>query len=169
MTRSQAVISSLAIRRLLVATILIAGMLGDPCGDAVAQTAPFSNALTGDWGAVRSGLLSHGVSFQAFYTGEAMGTISGGIRTKATYLHDLDLKLTVDGQRLIGWPAASLFVYGLSGHGGHPDDFVGDAQGVSDIAAPAGWRLFEAWIQQNAFENRLSVLFGQYDLSGHLG
>ena len=123
--------------RLLVATILIAGALGDPCRDAVAQTAPFSNALTGDWGGVRSELLNHGVSFQAVYTGEAVGTILGGIRTKATYLDDLDLKLTVDGQRLIGWPGASLFVYGLSTHGGHPDDFVGDAQGVSDIAAPS--------------------------------
>src|SRR6266850_2181620 len=57
---------------------------------------------------------------------EAVGNISGGIRTKATYLDDLDLKLTVNGQRLIGWSGATLFVYGLSTHGGNPDDFVGD-------------------------------------------
>ena len=110
-------------------------------------------------------MLSHGVSLEPLYTGEAVGNISGGIKTKATYLDDLDLKLTVDGQQLIGWPGARLFVYGLSTHGGNPDDFIGDAQGVSNIVAPAGWRLFEAWIEQNAFEDRLSVLFGQYDLS----
>src|SRR5213078_1150324 len=108
---------SLAIRPFLVATILIAGTFGVPLERAVAQTAPVSNALTGDWGGIRSALLSHGVSFEALYTGEAVGNISGGIRTKATYLDDLDLKLKVDGQRLMGWPGARLFVYGLSTHG----------------------------------------------------
>ncbi len=158
-------IASLAGRRLIVQAIVLASTLGGSAERGVAQTAPFSNTLTGDWGGVRSQLLSHGISLGAFYTGEAVGNVSGGIRTKATYLDDLDLKLTVDGQRLIGWPGVTLFVYGLSTHGGNPDDFVGDAQGVSDIAAPAGWRLSEAWIQQNAFEDRLSVLFGQYDLN----
>jgi len=159
------VIASLAGRRLIVQAIVLASTLGGSAERGVAQTAPFSNTLTGDWGGVRSELLSRGVLLEALYTGEAVGNISGGIRTKATYLDDLDLKLTVNGQRLIGWSGATLFVYGLSTHGGNPDDFVGDAQGVSSIAAPAGWRLFEAWIQQNAFEDRLSVLFGQYDLS----
>jgi len=159
------VIVSLPGRRFLVQAIVLASTLAGSVERGVAQTAPFSNTLTGDWGGVRSELLSRGVLLEALYTGEAVGNISGGIRTKATYLDDLDLKLTVNGQRLIGWSGATLFVYGLSTHGGNPDDFVGDAQGVSSIAAPAGWRLFEAWIQQNAFEDRLSVLFGQYDLS----
>ena len=158
-------IVSLPGRRFLVQAIVLASTLAGSVERGVAQTAPFSNTLTGDWGGVRSELLSRGVLLEALYTGEAVGNISGGIRTKATYLDDLDLKLTVNGQRLIGWSGATLFVYGLSTHGGNPDDFVGDAQGVSSIAAPAGWRLFEAWIQQNAFEDRLSVLFGQYDLS----
>jgi porin len=153
----------LGIRILLVATMLIAGTLGASLERASAQTAPFSDALTGDWGGLRSALLARGVSLEAFYTGEAVGNISGGISTKATYLDDLDLKLKVDG-RPIGWPGATLFVYGLATHGGNPEDFVGDAQGVSNITAPTGWRLFEAWIEQNAFEDRLSVLFGQYDL-----
>jgi len=155
----------LAIRPLLVATILIAGTFGVSVGRAFGQTAPFSDALTGDWGGARSALLSRGVSFEPVYTGEAVGNISGGIKTKATYLDDLDLKLRVDGQRLIGWPGATLFVYGLATHGDNPDGFVGDVQGVSNITAPNGWRLFEAWIEQNAFEDRLSVLFGQYDLN----
>ena len=148
-----------------MATFVIAGAFGQPSQAANVQTAPFPDALTGDWGGLRSELLHHGLSFQGVYTGEAVGNISGGIRTKATYLDDFDLKLAVNSQRLIGWPGATLFVYGLATHGGNPSDFVGDVQGVSDIAAPVGWRLFEAWIQQNAFANRLSVLFGQYDLN----
>src|SRR5262249_552149 len=58
-----------------------------------------------------------------------------------------------------------LFVNGLGTHGGHPSSLVGDAQGVSNLEAPAGWQLYEAWIQQNLFENRGSALVGRYDLN----
>src|SRR6266481_5946400 len=99
------------------------------------------------------------------YDGEAVSDMSGGLRRGATYLGILNLHLTVDAQRLVGWPGATVFLYGLGIHGGHPSTFVGDAQGVSNIEAPAGWRLEEAWVQQNLFGHRFSVLFGQYDLN----
>jgi porin len=59
----------------------------------------------------------------------------------------------------------TLFVEGLNIHGGHPSRFVGDAQGVSSLEGPAQWMLYEGWIQQNLFENRLSILVGRYDLN----
>jgi len=68
-------------------------------------------------------------------------------------------------ERLVSWRGATIFLYGLGIHGGQPDDFAGDAQGVSDIAAPPRWTLEEAWIQQNLLGNRLSVLAGRYDLN----
>lgn len=45
-----------------------------------------------------------------------------------------------------------------------PCHFVGDAQGVSNIEAPAKWKLEEGWIQQNLFGNHFPALFGRYDL-----
>jgi len=91
--------------------------------------------------------------------------MSGGLRRGATYLANFNLQLTVDAQRLVGWPGVTFFVYGLGIYGGRPSTFVGDAQGVSNIEAPVGWRLEEAWLQQNLFGNRFSVLFGRYDLN----
>jgi porin len=67
--------------------------------------------------------------------------------------------------RLLGWPGATLFLDGLSTHGGHPSRFAGDAQGVSSLEAPARWTLEEGWIEQNLFGNQLSLLVGRYDLN----
>src|SRR5438128_1291691 len=100
------------------------------------------------------------------YDGEGFANTSGGLRRGGNYLGNLNLQLTVDAQRLMGWPGATVFLYGLGIHGGHPSgDFVGDAQGVSNIEAPAKWKLEEGWIQQNLFGNRFSALFGRYDLN----
>ena len=106
-----------------------------------------------------------GIQFGIRYDGEMFINASGGLRRGTTYLGNLNLQLTVDAQRLVGWPGATLFLYGLGIHGGHPSTFVGDAQGVSNIEAPTKWKLEEGWIQQNLFGNRFSVLFGRYDLS----
>jgi porin len=66
--------------------------------------------------------------------------------------------------RLVGWHGARFFVYVLDTHGGAPSGLVGDVQGVSNLEAPPGVRLEEAWLQQNVFADRLSLLAGRYDL-----
>lgn len=141
------------------------GAAPDPSAtSAQPQTSPWSQ-LSKAWDSLRNQLSNHGVQFGIRYDGEAFADISGGLRRGATYLGNFNLQLTVDAQRLVGWPGATVFLYGLGIHGGHPSTFVGDAQGVSNIEAPAAWRLEEAWIQQNLFGNRFSVLFGRYDLN----
>ena len=42
---------------------------------------------------------------------------------------------------------------------------VGDAQGTSNLEAPGGWQLYEAWLQQNLLDSRVSALLGRYDLN----
>ena len=99
------------------------------------------------------------------YTGEMVSTLSGGVRRKTVYLDNMDLTLTLDVERLLGWPGARVFVYGLGNRGGNPSSHVGDAQGVSDIEAFDTWKLFEAWVEQQLFDARLSLLLGLYNLA----
>jgi porin len=117
------------------------------------------------WNTLRTQLSDRGVQFGVRYDGEGFANISGGLRRGGNYLGNLNLQLTLDAQRLMGWAGGTVFLYGLGIHGGHPSNFVGDAQGVSNIEAPAKWKLEEAWIQQNFFGNRFSALFGRYDLN----
>ncbi len=118
------------------------------------------------WDRLHTQLSDRGAQFGIRYDGEGFADISGGMRRGGTYLGNLNLQLSLDGQRLISWPGVTLFLYGLGIHGGHPSGhFVGDAQGVSNLEAPAKWKLQEGWIQQNLFGNRFSALFGRYDLN----
>ena len=58
-----------------------------------------------------------------------------------------------------------MFVDLLASFGGHPSAYAGDIQGVSNIDAPAGVRIEEAWLQQNLLDGRLSLLAGRFDVS----
>ena len=130
-----------------------------------AQTSRWSQ-LTQAWDSLQKQLDNRGIQLGIRYDGEGFANTSGGLRRGGNYLGNLNLQLTVDAQRLMGWPGVTVFLYGLGIHGGHPSgDFVGDAQGVGNIEAPVGWRLEEAWIQQNLFGNRFSMLIGRYDLN----
>ena len=99
------------------------------------------------------------------YDGAAFADLAGGLRRGTTYLGTLRFQLTADGSRLAGVPGMTLFVAGLNIHGGHPSSFAGDAQGVSNLEGPARSMLYEGWIQQNLFRDRLSILAGRYDLN----
>src|SRR5579872_875455 len=105
------------------------------------------------------------VTCSVIYDGEALWNASGGLRTGAVYLGTLRLPVTVDGERLLGWRGMTFYAEGLAAHGGEPERWVGDAQGVSNLAAPGGAQLYEAWLQQNLLGNRVSVLAGRYDLN----
>jgi porin len=111
------------------------------------------------------GLLDRGIRPALTYDADLAANLSGGLRRGCTHLGAISLQLTADGERLLAWPGTTLFLYGLGTHGGQPDRRVGDAQGVSNIAAPAGWRLEEAWLQKNFLGNRASLLVGRYDLN----
>ena len=154
------------------------GALTDPDATLSASgTAPSSTTASGQpaaspwsgvinaWDAIHKQLDMSGIQLGIRYDGELFINASGGLRRGTTYLGNLNVQLTVDTQRLVGWPGATLFLYGLGIHGGHPSTFVGDAQGVSNIEAPAKWKLEEGWIQQNLFGNRFSMLIGRYDLN----
>ena len=114
---------------------------------------------------VKENLDDNGIHSTLIYDGEGFADISGGAERGATYLGNLNLELTIDLNKLVGWPGATFYVDGLNIHGGQPSQFAGDAQGVSSIAGPNKWTLEEAWIQQSLFSNRFSVLLGRYDLN----
>jgi porin len=136
-----------------------------PATVGFAQSFWQQSALTGDWGGLRRQLEDKGIKLDAVYTGDVFANVSGGIRRRSEYLGSGDVILTLNAEKLVGWRGATFYFYGLGNHGGNPSDNTGDAQGVSNIAAFNTWKLYEAWLQQNLFANRLSLLFGLYDLN----
>src|SRR5258705_10834253 len=148
--------------RLLAALIAACAALS-PLSHAVAQ-AP-GRALTGEWWGLRPAVFERGPRGGAAVVAESFANLEGGRRRDATFLDAIDFRLTLDGERAFGWPGLRVFTDALGTHGGNPSAFVGDAQGVSEIAGPSRWRLQEGWIQQSLAGGRLSLLAGRYDLS----
>jgi porin len=133
--------------------------------EGLAQSFWQRDTLTGHWGETRAQITNRGISLEAIYTGEVFSNLSGGLRRQTVYLDNVDLTLTLDAEKLVGWQGARFSVYGLGNQGGSPSDQVGDAQVISSIEAFDTWKLYEAWFQQNLFDHRLSILLGLYEVS----
>lgn len=108
---------------------------------------------------------SAGVTPTVIYDGDGFADAVGGLRRGTTYVGNLHLQATLDGEALFHVPGVTVFLNALGVHGGSPGDFSGDAQGVSNMAAPSEMKLYEAWLQWNLFSARLSILAGRYDLN----
>ena len=121
-------------------------------------------ALSGDWAGARPRLAAHGIEIQATYLGDTASVVSGG-RQRTLYLDNLDVTLTAHLDEAAGIPGATVFLYGLSNHGGDPSAGIGALQLVDNVEAPDAIKLYEAWWQQNLLEDRASLLVGLYDLS----
>lgn len=112
-----------------------------------------------------SGARAYG--FEAVYTADLLANVRGGIRHRAAYLDNLDLKLNVDGERALGWSNTCLFAYGLYNNGARfSEGIVGDSQDVSNIETDVrALRLFEAWVDHGFLDRRASLRAGLYDLN----
>ncbi len=133
--------------------------------DLSAQGIAQRSLLSGTWGGLRDKLGESGIMFSFNYTGEGFFNLSGGIKQGGTYLQSIDMILALDTRKLLSWKGGTIFLYGMANNGGKPSSFTGDAQGVSNIEAYSTIKLYEAWIQQDLFNNRLSLLAGFYDLN----
>jgi porin len=136
-----------------------------------ALLAGLSNAVlaapcqSSDWLELENTLRTQGITPTLTYDGDVASNLDGGTKRAATYGENLYLNILVDGGRLAGWSGVTLFFNGLYIHGGQPSAFVGDAQGVSNIAAPPALELYEGWFQYNSAGSHISVLAGRYDLN----
>jgi porin len=96
-----------------------------------------------------------------------MANVSGGMKRGTRALDNLDVIFALDGDKLIGAEGLSATLYFLNNNGGRPDaDLVNSAQGIDNIEVPrATGKLYQAYLQQNYYDDRLSLLAGLYDLN----
>lgn len=129
-----------------------------------AKGQPFGEHLTGDWGGTRTSLADAGVDVEVVYKADVFSNLSGGIKTGTRYLDNLDVVFGLDGEKIVGVPGLSANIHVLNNNGRAFDaELVGSAQGVDNIEVPrATAKLFQAWLQQEMLDGRLSVLAGLY-------
>jgi len=122
--------------------------------------------FTGNWSGSRTSWEEAGATLEIVYTGEFWRNTNGGLNQESEYLDNTDIALTLDAEKLWGLDGGTAFFYILGNGGGDPTDHTGDAQGVSNIAAPDTFKLYEAWYEQRFDrQNEMALLFGLYDLN----
>ena len=121
-------------------------------------------ALAQNRSGVKEHLADRGVTITPQY-GAVLSDLDNGRGQKGTYSGNLNVQVSLDGDRLFGRSGLTLFVDGLWIHGGQPSALLGDAQGVSNLSASPKVTLYEAWLQYNVLGNRFSALAGRYDLN----
>ena len=121
------------------------------------------DTLTGDWGGARTALKDKGIDVSLTYINEAFGVLSGGLNRRSSYEGRFDFSVDTDLQKLIGWNGATthVTVYQLHNGGHTAVESVGSISDPSNIDALATTRLFTAWFQQKAFDDRVSLRIGQ--------
>jgi porin len=107
-----------------------------------------------------------GISFAAVYTGEPIRNLDGGQRTGGTYLDNLDLQISAERGSIFGIPGLSGLFYVLNNNSSEfSAEYVGDSHIVSNIDAPRGLRVFEAWLDWAPGDGSVSTRVGLYDLN----
>lgn len=129
----------------------------------------------GNWGGSRTNLSNSGLDLEFTYTGEIISYIGGGVEKGNDYSDNIDLTATFNLEKLLAWKGATLFAYVLGNHGGIVErtpgyvqgvsNRAGAIQGISNIAAYSTWKLYEIWLEQKLFGQKLSLLAGLFDLN----
>ena len=98
------------------------GPIPEPVAGQAETESTSGGMIPAMWEAMRRGAAARGVEVFVVYDGEAFVNAAGGVRSGAAYLGNLRLQLIVDGERLLGWPGATLFLQGLNPRGS-PEPF----------------------------------------------
>jgi porin len=141
-------------------------MVGLAVGTGAAEDGLFEQEkLTGDWGGMRKMLQDAGVDLEVNDTSEILSNPVGGIKQGTIYQGLVASTLTLDLEKLVNWPGASLYAegYQISGRG-LSRNYIGNLLAVSNIEALPSTRLVDLWFQQEFIERKASFRIGQIAL-----
>jgi porin len=106
------------------------------------------------------------LSLSAAYTGDLRRNTTGGLEVGTAYSDAVDLGLTwvADGLFSNARMTTSLSVMYLGGDD-ISGEYVGDLQGVNNLEASNGWRLYESWVEFGFGESSHTLRAGVLDLN----
>ncbi len=100
------------------------------------------------------------------YAADGFLPVRGGTSGEPCALDNLDLLVHLDLNQLLGLSGTSVRVHVQSSRRSSRSPVVEALQGLSNLEADPEWRLYEAWIEHQAWSRRLSILAGIRDLNG---
>jgi carbohydrate-selective porin OprB len=128
------------------------------------EKTPYHLALLQQAGGLRQQLAAHGISGAVSMTDDWSADLRGGARPLTGFNRLLlDGSLAVDTRKLVGWEGASAFARLHFYQGQNGGDYVGDAQGFSNIDDVPRTMLYELWFEQKIPNRNWRVRAGKVD------
>lgn len=120
---------------------------------------------SGDWDRNRPMLSDRGLEFFSTYTAQVWGNVTGGSRQGATYTGLMQFGLDADLEKAIGWRGGSFSTTWVWTAGGSPtSDLTGTLFPASGTEATPGFRALDLWLQQNFFDEVLTLRAGLFNV-----
>jgi porin len=108
------------------------------------------------------GLANKGLNFGATYIADNIGNVSGGVSRGAIHFGRLDLSVDADLDRLVGWTGGRFYANGYIIYGrGLSRNYIYNLATISEIEALPDQRLYNAYLEQSFFNDRLNIRAGQ--------
>lgn len=124
-----------------------------------------SDKMLGSWDGVRPRLAEYGVSFGLQEQTEIWGDLAGGIKQGVAYDGLTTANLCIDLGKAAHWQGARIYADGYQIWGPGPTrDNVGALQLISSIEATPSTKLYDLWFEQQLFDKKLAIRFGQEGL-----
>lgn len=108
------------------------------------------------------GLADKGLNFGATYIADNIGNVSGGVGRGAIHFGRLDFSVDADLDKLVGWTGGRFYANGLIIYGrGLSRNYIHNLATISEIEALPDQRLYNAYLEQSFFNDRLNIRAGQ--------
>jgi porin len=119
---------------------------------------------TGNWWGVRDGLAARGVVVEPTVTIDHSVNLMGGVSTHGSDTrHLLDVPITIDTQKLLGWGGGTFFVNYQNHNGPDPAAMTGSLFPPSTIDADGRSQVTSLWYEQAIMDDQLRVRLGKMD------
>jgi porin len=146
-------------------TLLAAALFSGTASAAEDNCANWNEStLSGDWGGTRSGLCEKGVTVELTHKSDLLANTSGGVARGAVALMNTEAAVSMDLDKLAGWGGTSAFIQYHVQHGNRSiNAYSGSFAGVTNIeTGTSTGQFFQAWVQKNFSDDKLSLLAGLY-------
>src|SRR6185436_18934129 len=88
--------------------------------------------------------------------------VRGGIKHGASYAGAIEAGVLADCETLMGWPGAYFYASALWSHGPSlSETHIGDLYAGGATESESTARLYEVWLEQNFFDEKISLRAGQ--------
>ncbi|HBR92540.1 MAG TPA: carbohydrate porin [Opitutae bacterium] len=130
-------------------------------GSAWAESEPYSDRLTGDWGGARTDLAEAGIEVFAYYNTITSSLVSGGIDDDTNFAGDLFAGVQFDLDKILGWDATTFTLTGIERHGSDVTPNVGSQYSVMQLVGGQNTFLYNVTLEKLFADGDIAVKLGR--------